>query len=112
MSKVLVDFKRIEEIRKLEIIGRGKEGSCYLLNNQEVIKLYHFLKGKTKLYFDDLESKNISFPKDILVYSNNVIGYTMNYLDGEKILNGFKRELELEKLKQMYIDIKNITLLL
>lgn len=108
MSKVLVDYKRIEEIRTLKVLGRGKEGSCYLLNDQEVIKLYHILQGNRKIYFEGFESGNISFPKDILFYSDRIIGYTMNYLHGEKIINGFKRELELEKLKQMYIDIRNV----
>ena len=108
MSKVLVDLKRIEEIKRLDSIGRGKEGSCYLAPH-EIIKIYHMLDNKRKIYFDDLNSENISFPKDIYIYENiNLIaGYTMDYLSGGKILNGFKCDLEIDKLKQMYIDIRN-----
>ena len=109
MGKILVDLKRIEKIRNLYTIGRGKEGTCYLLEDtNEIIKLFHILDQKRKIYFDDLTSSNISFPKDILMYDDLVAGYTMNYLDGQKIIDGFPKKIELNTLKQMYIDIKNI----
>ena len=109
MGLVLVDLKRIEEIKRLNSIGRGKEGSCYLASD-EVIKLYHTLDSKRKIYFNDLSSENISFPKDIYLDENTnlVAGYTMDYLFGGKILDGFNCNLEIDKLRQMYIDIRNV----
>ena len=108
MSKVLVDNQYLEDIRLKDRVGNpGKEGSCYFLNQKEIVKLYHIL-NKRKIYFDDLSSPNISFPKDILFYYDFIAGYTMNYLMGQKIFWGFDGNLPIQDLKKMYIDIRKI----
>jgi len=109
MSLVLVDFKDLEKIRRLNSLGSGKEGRIYeQLDTKQLIKLYHSLDGKRKVYFDDLVCSNISFPKEILMFSNYVAGYTMDYLGGEKIRNGFSKDLEIQTLKKMYLEIYKI----
>ena len=109
MGKLLVDRLQLERIRFLDRISSGKEGICYTYGDRrEVVKLYHFYMLKRKVYFDDLKSSNITFPKDILIDSlcGQIAGYTMDFVDGVKIHEGFPQDLSLEILKKMYIDIK------
>lgn len=98
----LVDFKELENLKKLELIGRGKEGSCYLLEDGSVLKLYHILNKNKKIYFEGLNSDNIAFPKDTYIYdgTNLICGYKMNFLNGSKFVDGFKKDLCLSNLKQ------------
>ena len=110
MGRVLVNHDDLDKLSKGQLVAApGREGRCYFLtNNKEIVKIYHYLDSKRKVYFDDLNSPNISFPKDILIYHDYIVGYTMDYLNGQKLMTGFPKRLELEKLKQMYIEIKNI----
>lgn len=109
MSCVLVDINDIDKLRKLEFLQRGKEGSCYFLNNDEIIKLYHIMDTKRKIYFDNLESDVIAFPKDIYIYKGTdlITGYTMNFLKGESFISGFSKKLLLMDLKKTIMDIRN-----
>ena len=108
MGRVLVTSKALDEYEKKDRIGYpGREGSCYILNEKEVIKIFHILDKKRKVYFDNLKCNNISFPKDIYILNDLVVGYTMDYLTGN-IISKFGDNLEIQKLKQMYIDMKNI----
>lgn len=102
MNSVLVDLKQIEEFKKMKFIGSGKEGSCYLLNENEVIKMFYLLDKNRKINFYNLESSNIAFPRDIYLYLNTglIQGYTMPYFIGEKFVDGFKNKLCLSNLKQ------------
>ena len=108
MSRVLVDINDLDKLRKLEFLQKGKEGSCYFLNKDEIIKLYHIFDTKRKIYFDNLESNFIAFPKDIYVYKDTdlIAGYTMKYLTGESFLGGFFEKLLLMDLKKAIIDIR------
>jgi len=110
MAHILVDLKKVEEIRKLNLIDSGKEGSCYFLSDTEVIKIFHILDNKRKIYFDDLKFSNIAFPEDIYIYENTglIQGYTMPYLEGEKFVDGFSKRLLLSDLKNAIINMKNV----
>ncbi|MBQ8472892.1 MAG: hypothetical protein IJ501_05260 [Bacilli bacterium] len=109
MSRVLVDINDLDKLRRLEFLQRGKEGSCYFLNKDEIIKLYHIMDTRRKIYFDNLESDVISFPKDIYIYkgTNLISGYTMNYLRGEPFVSGFSKKLLLRDLKKAILDTKD-----
>ena len=109
MSRVLVDINDLDKLRRLEFLQRGKEGSCYFLNKDEIIKLYHIMETRRKIYFDNLESDVISFPKDIYIYKGTdlITGYTMNYLRGEPFVSGFSKKLLLSDLKKAIIDMKD-----
>ena len=110
--KVLVDKRYLEELKYSRRIGNGKEGVCYLPeDDNRITKIFHEWNKSKKVYFDDIKNSQISFPIDIL-YDNkeNLVGYTMYYLGGEKFVNGFREDLSLQELKDSYIKIKNIIL--
>lgn len=110
MNTVLVDRIEVKEIRKNKCIGRGKEGSCYFLKQEhQVVKIYHIWDSKRKIYFDQ-GSDRIAFPNKILLdkETNILVGYTMNYLEGIKFLDGFQDKLSLEELKKSYQELKEI----
>lgn len=109
MGKVLVDRVEKRKLEFLDSFARGKEGSCHFIEDgNKVLKLYYIYMKDRQVYFDDLKSLNISFPIDILIdsLSGLIVGYTMNYLEGIQIHSGFPRDVNLENLKKMYIDIK------
>ena len=112
--KVLVNEREIEEIRFSKIIGIGNEGYCYLPANDNLIVKLFFDNYKEKvkhIYFSELNCSQIAFPIDVLYNSSeNIIGYTMNYLSGVKFVNGFKDDLLLSDLKKAYLNIRNIIL--
>ena len=110
MGVIRLNYQQIDEIRKNKPLGIGKEGSCYLYKNNEVIKLYHSFFRTNKLYFADLKDKNIAFPKDIILYENTdlILGYTMPYFKGVNIVNGFSKDLDLETLKYSFIILKDL----
>ena len=112
MSKVLVDDHDIEAIRFGRKIGvNGKEGTCYFSEeDNQVVKIYHMYLPNRKVYFENLNNNNVAFPNDILLDTNTglIAGYTMNYLQGVKIMDGFSEELEIKLLKKAYIFLKEI----
>lgn len=111
MGIVLVDREEKRKLDFLESFARGKEGSCHLIEDgNKVLKLYYIYMKDRQVYFDDLKSLNISFPIDILIdsLSGLIVGYTMNYLEGIKLHEGFPKDVKLENLKKMYLDIKKV----
>ena len=110
MGAIRVDYKQMEEIRKNKPIGIGKEGSCYHLEDDIVIKLYNGFFRNNKLYFDNLNDEKIAFPIDILFYENTelMVGYTMPYLYGNNLVNGFPLDLKLKTLKYAFIELKTL----
>ena len=110
---VLVDRREIQEIKFSPRIGNGKEGCCYLPDDDnKIYKLFHYYDGKRKIYFDNLSNNQRAFPEDILIDkdSNLIAGYTMYYLSGEKFINGFHEDLNLEELKKAYLEMRLIIL--
>lgn len=108
MGNILVERKELENIRKLKRLGfPGKEGTCYL-NNNIVYKLYHLYDNKRKVNFCGDKSSCITFPKDILIdsKSNLIAGYTMDYVTGTKLHDGFSNLVSIEILKQAYIKLR------
>ena len=111
MGVISLTYKQMDEIRKNKPFGKGKEGSCYYhKNGKDVIKLYHSFFKQNQLYFDNLEDSNIAFPKDIIFYDKTqlIIGYTMPYLKGIDIVNGFPLDLNINQLKYAYIKLKDL----
>ena len=52
MNRVMVGFLDIAAIKSNNtFLGNGKEGSCYFLNKDIIIKLFHLLKSERKLNF-------------------------------------------------------------
>ena len=113
MGVIRVNYHDIEKIRQGFCLGRGKEGSCYFQSKYNCIfKIYHSFFRQNKLYFDNLTDDRISFPKDILLYGDTdlIIGYTMPYLRGVDLVNGFPWKLDLNLLKNAYVELKNLIL--
>ena len=110
MGVVRLNYQQMDEIRKNKPIGTGKEGSCYFLDNNKIIKLYHSFFRHNKLYFVNLKDERIAFPIDIIYYENTnlMVGYTRPYLNGVNLVNGFPRELNLNSLKQAYNELKKL----
>lgn len=107
MAVVLVNDLELKRIKNSQYLNVGDEGTCYLYKNL-VFKLYHDLIYNRKIYFNSFESDLIAFPKDILLsYENKkVLGYTMNYMGGQNIKNGFSENMKLSILKKSYMELK------
>ena len=112
--KVLVNERDLEEIRYSRRVGVGKEGICYLpVDDNRIVKLfYDSYKSQVKqVNFSNIKNSQIAFPIDILCTTDGqIVGYTMNYLSGEKFINGFKENLSLSDLKQAYLNLRIIML--
>ena len=111
MASVLVDFQEIENYKKNNMCGRpGKEGTCYYLTNDIIIKIFHIFLGDKRVYFDNLKNEFISFPID--VFYDSIVkletAYTMKYLEGTTLINGFSKEIKIENVKKAYINLKKI----
>lgn len=109
MSKVLVDDHDVEAIRFGRKIGVGKEGTCYFSeDDNQVAKIYHMYLPRRKVYFENLSDSNITFPNDILfdMETGLIAGYTMDYLPGIKLLDGFSIKLKIQELKKAYLVIR------
>lgn len=105
MARKTINRKILEEIKKEEPMGVGEESNCYFLKgSSDIIKIYFQHKRLSDIKFDDKKSLYIAFPKDVLVdeETNEIVANTMSYLPGEKIFNGFPRELEISNLKEAY----------
>ena len=110
MNRVMVGLLDIADIKSNNtFLGNGKEGSCYFLNKDTIIKLFHLLKAERKLNFVGYSSDFIAFPKDIYYYydSNLIEGYTMNYMKGISLSNDLDNDLLIEKLILAYNKIKS-----
>ena len=105
--KVLVDNKYLEKIKKSQSLDSGKEGKCYLDKNNKVIKIFHKKTMFRKIYFDNINHNQIAFPIDLFYDKDNcILGYTMNYLNGKNLLNGFSKDLDLNELKSVYLKTR------
>ena len=104
MGKVLVDDHDVEAIRFGRKIGVGKEGTCYFSKeDNQVVKIYHMYLPRRKVYFENLSDSNITFPNDTLfdMETGLIAGYTMDYLSGIKLLDGFSKKLEIQKIMKL-----------
>ncbi len=109
MSPFSINFYDIAEIKnKKTFLNSGKEGACYFLDDKTLIKLFHVLDAKRKIYFSSYKSDNIAFPIDVYYYDNTsfIEGYTMNYLEGVNIAQGFKSSLLIVDLINAYNKIR------
>ena len=111
--KKLVDKNDISKIKLGSYIGKGKEGFCYLSQDKsQVTKLFYGINKDKKIYFDNIVNSQIAFPKEILYdkESQKMIGYTMPYLNGDRLLDGFDSSMQLRDLKNAYLQIRLIIL--
>ena len=111
MGKVLVDFQEIEKYKKNNMCGSpGREGTCYYLTDDIIIKIFHVFVGDKRVYFDGLEDEHIAFPID--VYIDDIVkletAYTMKYLEGTCLINGFASGIRIENVKQAYITLRKV----
>ncbi len=109
MGKVLVNIIDILEIESNNtFLAKGKEGSCYFLNKDTVIKIFKTVRKYKNIYIKDHTSPNIAFPKDIyyLEDSNLIKAYTMNYLKGKDIYLGLDSSLLIDNLINAYNKIR------
>ena len=109
MGRISVDFCEIASIKsEKEFLSSGKEGACYFLDSETIIKLFHILRGNRKINFKGYKSDNIAFPIDIYYYAdtNLIEGYTMNYLKGMSLSKGFDSSLLIDDLKNAYNKIR------
>lgn len=106
--KVLVDKRYLEELKYSEPKGHGKEGSCYLPeDDNRLVKIFYEWNKSKKIYFENYHHSQIAFPIDTLYDDkDNLVGYTMYYLSGEKFINGFHNDLDLQKLKEVYLKTR------
>lgn len=111
MGKVLVDFQEIESYKKNNMCGRpGKEGTCYYLTDDIIVKIFHIFVGNKRVYFDDIKNDFIALPID--VYFDSMVkletAYTMKYLAGTGLINGFPSGARIENVKQAYINLRKV----
>ena len=109
MTRVMVDLIDIANIRSNNtFLGNGKEGSCYFLNSDTIIKLFHLLKIDRKINFVGYISDYIAFPKDVYYFDDSkcIEGYTMNYMKGVNLYNGIDNDLLIENLILAYNKIR------
>lgn len=110
MSKVLVDFQEIEEYKNNKMCGSGKEGACYYLSNNLIIKIFHIFINNRVVHFDTFKDNNIAFPIDI--YIDNLVkletAYTMKYFKGVKMTRGVPKRIKIDDLKKAYIKMKKV----
>ena len=72
-------------------------------NSSLILKIYREDKRPYELNCLGNDSPFIAFPKDIYIDSNNnIIASTMSYLPGEKLSNGFPKDIEVSKIKEAY----------
>ena len=104
MGLILVENKDLDKYREGQNIGRGLEAECFF-KDSVVTKIFHH--PEKQVLFQELNSKLIAFPKDILIgYDNLVYAYTMSFFEGKKIKNGFPTLLMLKNLKEAYIKLR------
>jgi len=111
MARVLVDDEYLEKLRLNESNWNGKEGNCYLSENNKIVKIFKDYYMVPNLLTDEIKHEQIAYPIDILYDKDGAIkGYTMNYLKGKHFINGFSDGLALTKLKKAYLDTRMIIL--
>ena len=111
MAIIRVNYKEIEALRYGVLVGYGKEGRCYFQEDDNLlVKLFHYFIKDRQIYFSYLKDARISFPVDILKYEDteSVVGYTLPFLQGESLKDGFKMDTSLEKLKESFLELKEL----
>ena len=106
MIKVIDSIEELKYLCK-NIVGEGKEGICYSMNNSPLLlKIYKDNKRPKELNGANYNSNYIAFPKDIIKdKEGNIIASTMPYVPGIKIVEGFSENIEIVKLKEAYHKI-------
>lgn len=111
MGIIRVNCRDIEELKYGAPAGFGKEGLCYFQEDDNLlVKLFHYFFNNRQIYFQYLKDARISFPVDILKYEDteSVVGYTLPFLKGESLKDGFKMDTSLEKLKESFLELKEL----
>ena len=110
MGVLRINYQQMDEIRREKPLGIGKEGSCYRIDNKNIIKLYHSFFRRSELYFSNLKDERIAFPIDIVYYENtkSIVGYTMPFLRGNNLINGFPINLNINTLKYAYVGLRDL----
>ncbi len=129
-----ISYKKFKELKKLELDKSivGKEGTLFFVDdkdkwdrNQKLVKRFYNTSGPTfsnKLYTinslinqkENIDIDELVMPEKLVVSNSEIIGYTMDYIDGTNLgllLKNPKldREQAINYLKQIGIILEKIS---
>lgn len=94
----------------LQIIGKGGEATIYKYND-EALKVFADNKSeKNAFILKKFKLDHFIMPNNILYKDNKYIGYTMKLLDNCQDLNGIKKEILINNLKEIKKEILILSL--
>lgn len=96
-----IDDIELKRINNLQLIGFGIQGECYR-DKDVVYKLRRHPINEEEIHFLGYKDDFIAFPKELIEYNNNVIGYTMNYMNGYSLNKGFDKYLSFSNIIDSY----------
>ena len=133
METKAISYKKFKELKKLELHNSitSTEGTLFFVDDkykwnksQKLVKRFYNTTGKTfgnKLYTlnalidqkDNIDIKELVMPEKLVVCNSQVIGYTMDYIDGTNLsllLKSIKldREQAIDYLKQIGVILEKI----
>ena len=80
------ELKEYVNIHKVKSLGSGREGTCFLLDDNSVIKLlYSDYYSDYALQFKDIESPTFVFPKNCAFVKDYVRAIIMEYVQGDSL---------------------------
>ena len=106
MSEIKISKSDLKVFEDTKIMGTGEEAICYFFpaSDDTVIKIYHSNKRPLKVNYTEQKSSYIAFPKDIYKdkETEEILAITMPFLPGEKLEQGFSRDINIIKLQEAY----------
>ncbi len=113
----LESIQELDEMIKKESIknlGCGREGSCFLLSNDVVMKkLYDDYNPEFALQFKDLDIKSFVFATSGVYIKNYIRAIFMKYINGETLITAPKEKITItdfsKALQQLVEDVKKIS---
>ncbi len=92
----LDDYIKVNYVKAL---GAGREGACFLLPNDIVIKkLYDEYVKEYVLRFKNIDNPSFVFPKNVCMIDGYVKAYFMEYARGESLFDNIINEVKIDKL--------------
>ena len=96
-------FKTYEDLNrflaKLNYIGSGTQGNCYLYKNKWTLKVFHsYIDTERLLQFQDLNIESFSFVKYLIYVGDRIVGVIAPFVRGKNIEES---PLYLEKINEV-----------